>query len=71
LNRSLRATLAVLSLALLFILATAQATSVIRVSFLDDVATLDPAIGYDVYNWPIEHALFATLLDYHDTTPSP
>ncbi|GGR06340.1 ABC transporter substrate-binding protein [Deinococcus ruber] len=34
------------------------------VSYKDDVTTLDPAIGYDLQNWPIEKMLFDGLLDY-------
>lgn len=34
------------------------------VSYKDDVTTLDPAIGYDLQNWPLEKMLFDGLLDY-------
>lgn len=36
----------------------------IVVSYKDDVTTLDPAIGYDYQNWPIEKMVFDGLLDY-------
>lgn len=34
------------------------------VSFQDDVATLDPAIGYDWQNWSIIKSIFDGLMDY-------
>ncbi|MFC4455457.1 ABC transporter substrate-binding protein [Deinococcus sonorensis] len=34
------------------------------VSYKDDVTTLDPAIGYDWQNWPLEKMVFDGLLDY-------
>lgn len=34
------------------------------VSYKDDVSTLDPAIGYDLQNWPLEKMVFDALLDY-------
>jgi peptide/nickel transport system substrate-binding protein/oligopeptide transport system substrate-binding protein len=34
------------------------------ISFKDDVATLDPAIGYDWQNWPIIKVIFDGLMDY-------
>ncbi|WP_102124763.1 ABC transporter substrate-binding protein [Deinococcus planocerae] len=36
----------------------------ITVSYKDDVTTLDPAIGYDYQNWPMEKMVFDALLDY-------
>lgn len=34
------------------------------IAFRDDMATLDPAIGYDNNNWPIIRSIFNCLLDY-------
>ncbi len=36
--------------------------------FKDDLATLDPAIGYDWDNWPAEKMVFDGLLDYNEGT---
>jgi ABC-type transport system substrate-binding protein len=36
--------------------------------FKDDLATLDPAIGYDWNNWPAEKMVFDGLLDYNEGT---
>ena len=36
--------------------------------FKDDLATLDPAIGYDWDNWPAEKMVFDGLLDYTEGT---
>ncbi len=36
----------------------------ITVTYKDDVATLDPAIGYDWQNWSMIKALFDRLMDY-------
>src|ERR1700726_4416429 len=36
----------------------------IVVSFKDDIATLDPAIGYDWQNWSMINAMFSRLVDY-------
>jgi peptide/nickel transport system substrate-binding protein/oligopeptide transport system substrate-binding protein len=38
------------------------------VVYKDDLATLDPAIGYDWTNWPTIKMVFDGLLDYDDTT---
>ncbi|MFN8460011.1 MAG: ABC transporter substrate-binding protein, partial [Anaerolineae bacterium] len=40
----------------------------ITVVYKDDLATLDPAIGYDWTNWPTIKLVFDGLLDYDDTT---
>ncbi len=40
----------------------------LTIAFKDDLATLDPAIGYDWSNWPVEKMVFDALLDYDDTT---
>ncbi len=36
--------------------------------FKNDLATLDPAIGYDYNNWPAEKMVFDGLLDYNEGT---
>ncbi|MDQ0394477.1 ABC transporter substrate-binding protein [Labrys monachus] len=36
----------------------------ITVTFKDDIATLDPAIGYDWQNWSMINGLFSRLVDY-------
>ncbi|MGH2388542.1 MAG: ABC transporter substrate-binding protein [Chloroflexota bacterium] len=36
--------------------------------FQNDLATLDPAIGYDWNNWPAEKMVFDGLLDYNEGT---
>jgi ABC-type transport system substrate-binding protein len=38
------------------------------VAYKDDLATLDPAIGYDWTNWPAEKMVFDSLLSYDSTT---
>ncbi len=38
------------------------------VSFKDDMATLDPAIGYDWQNWSIIKSLYSRLMDYEPGT---
>lgn len=40
----------------------------ITVVYKDDLATLDPAIGYDWTNWPTIKLVFDGLLDYDDST---
>src|SRR5260221_1343658 len=40
----------------------------ITVAYKDDLATLDPAIGYDWTNWPAEKLVFDGLLDYDSVT---
>ena len=41
----------------------------IIVTYKDDIATLDPAIGYDWQNWSIIKSLFSRLMDYTPGTP--
>jgi len=41
---------------------------VLTQGFKDDLATLDPAIGYDWNNWPAEKMVFDGLLDYDEGT---
>lgn len=43
---------------------TPQKGGSITVAYKDDLATLDPAIGYDWTNWPAEKLVFDGLLDY-------
>ena len=40
----------------------------ITVTYKDDVATLDPAIGYDWQNWSMIKSLFDGLMDYEPGT---
>jgi ABC-type transport system substrate-binding protein len=40
------------------------AGSSIVVTYKDDIATLDPAIGYDWQNWSMIKSLFSRLVDY-------
>lgn len=40
----------------------------IVVAYQNDIATLDPAIGYDWQNWSIIKSLFSRLLDYEPGT---
>ncbi|MBX6351364.1 MAG: ABC transporter substrate-binding protein [Clostridia bacterium] len=44
------------------------AKKVFTIAYKDDLATLDPAVGYDWTNWPAEKMVFDGLLDYDDTT---
>src|SRR5512143_2161344 len=47
---------------------TPQKGGAIVVVYKDDLATLDPAIGYDWTNWPAIKMVFDGLLDYDDST---
>jgi peptide/nickel transport system substrate-binding protein/oligopeptide transport system substrate-binding protein len=49
-------------------MATPQKGGQITVAYKDDLATLDPAIGYDWTNWPAEKLVFDGLLDYDSGT---
>src|SRR3954453_4853700 len=40
----------------------------ITITYKDDVATLDPAIGYDWQNWSMIKSLFDGLMDYEPGT---
>ena len=40
----------------------------IIVTYKDDMATLDPAIGYDWQNWSMINSMFSRLLDYKPGT---
>ncbi|WP_019587702.1 ABC transporter substrate-binding protein [Deinococcus apachensis] len=48
--------------------AALAAGKTVTVAYPSDFHTLDPAIGDDVQNWPVEHALFVTLLTYREGT---
>jgi ABC-type transport system substrate-binding protein len=50
-------------LALLPLPAMATGGSIV-VTYKDDIATLDPAIGYDWQNWSMIKSLFSRLMDY-------
>jgi ABC-type transport system substrate-binding protein len=47
---------------------TPQKGGEITVAYKDDLATLDPAVGYDWTNWPAEKLVFDGLLDYDSGT---
>ncbi|MBB3772550.1 peptide/nickel transport system substrate-binding protein/oligopeptide transport system substrate-binding protein [Angulomicrobium tetraedrale] len=49
-------------------MAQAQGGDIV-VTYKDDIATLDPAIGYDWQNWSIIKSLFSRLMDYTPGTP--
>src|SRR6187200_7060 len=40
----------------------------LTIAFASDVSTFDPAIGYDALAFPIEHALYDTLVTYDEGT---
>ncbi|HEX2863418.1 MAG TPA: ABC transporter substrate-binding protein [Deinococcales bacterium] len=57
------------SLGLCAALASAQGNlKTATVAYKDDIATLDPAVGYDWQNWPAIKMLFDALLDYKPGT---
>src|SRR5947209_13530329 len=45
-----------------------KSLGVLTQGFKNDLATLDPAIGYDYNNWPAEKMVFDGLLDYNEGT---
>ncbi len=45
-----------------------KSLGVLTQGFQNDLATLDPAIGYDYNNWPAEKMVFDGLLDYNEGT---
>jgi peptide/nickel transport system substrate-binding protein/oligopeptide transport system substrate-binding protein len=47
---------------------TPQKGGSMTIVYKDDLATLDPAIGYDWTNWPAMKMVFDGLLDYDGTT---
>lgn len=54
--------------ALLFSGSAAFAAGDIVVTYKDDIATLDPAIGYDWQNWSMIKSLYSRLMDYKPGT---
>ena len=48
--------------------AVAQDGGSITVTYKDDIATLDPAIGYDWQNFSMIKAIFDGLMDYEPGT---
>ena len=55
---------ALLGLTLTLGVSLAAPSGNITVSYKDDVTTLNPAVGYDYQNWPMEKMVFNALLDY-------
>lgn len=47
---------------------TPQPGGTMSVAYQNDIATLDPAIGYDWNNWPMEKMVFDALIDYDQGT---
>ena len=47
---------------------TPQPGGSMSVAYQNDIATLDPAIGYDWNNWPMEKMVFDALMDYDQGT---
>ena len=47
---------------------TPQQGGDIIVTYKDDIATLDPAIGYDWVNWSMIKSLYSRLMDYEPGT---
>ena len=47
---------------------TPQPGGTMSVAYQNDIATLDPAIGYDWNNWPMEKMVFDALMDYDQGT---
>jgi peptide/nickel transport system substrate-binding protein/oligopeptide transport system substrate-binding protein len=45
-----------------------QRGGTMTVAYQNDIATLDPAIGYDWNNWPMEKMAFDALMDYDSGT---
>ncbi|RUV11688.1 ABC transporter substrate-binding protein, partial [Mesorhizobium sp. M5C.F.Ca.IN.020.32.2.1] len=74
----LTSTVAVSALALMLGMTSARAEDAvdpnarqggaITITYKDDVATLDPAIGYDWQNWSMIKSLFDGLMDYEPGT---
>ncbi|PDQ19740.1 peptide ABC transporter substrate-binding protein [Mesorhizobium sanjuanii] len=77
-KKFLTSTVAASALALMLGMASARAEDAvdpnakqggaITVTYKDDVATLDPAIGYDWQNWSMIKSLFDGLMDYEPGT---
>jgi peptide/nickel transport system substrate-binding protein/oligopeptide transport system substrate-binding protein len=64
LRKGLLAGAAVLALSLASAQAAPKQGGAMTVTYKDDVATLDPAIGYDWQNWSMIKSLFSRLMDY-------
>ena len=45
-----------------------SSNSSVVIAYQNDIATLDPAVGYDWQNWSIIKSLFSRLLDYEPGT---
>ena len=77
-KRFLASTVAASALALMLAMQSASAEEAmdpnakqggaITITYKDDVATLDPAIGYDWQNWSMIKSLFDGLMDYEPGT---
>jgi oligopeptide transport system substrate-binding protein len=77
-KKFLTSTVAVSALALMLGMTSARAEDAvdpnakqggaITITYKDDVATLDPAIGYDWQNWSMIKSLFDGLMDYEPGT---
>jgi oligopeptide transport system substrate-binding protein len=42
-----------------------SANRLIQVTTSQDIPHTDPALGYDTLSWPVEHAIFTTLITYN------
>ncbi|SES28181.1 ABC transporter substrate-binding protein [Rhizobium sp. NFR03] len=73
LKRWLRQTTIAVTLAVTPVCAFAQDAPAqggdIVITYKDDIATLDPAIGYDWVNWSMIKSLYSRLMDYKPGTP--
>ena len=77
-KKFLTSTVAASALALMLGMASARAEDAVDpnakqggaiiVTYKDDIATLDPAIGYDWQNWSMIKSLFDGLMDYEPGT---
>lgn len=66
--KTLRTALLATALMLPALPAAQAAGGGMTIAFKDDIATLDPAIGYDWQNWALIKSLFAGLLEYEPGT---
>lgn len=48
--------------------ASAQDAQPLSIAFASDISTFDPAVGYDALSFPVEHALYDTLITYDEGT---
>ena len=44
-----------------------SASGPIQVTIQQDISHTDPALAYDVYSWPVVHAVFTTLITYDES----